>query len=67
MVLSFCVATVIRIFFLRTMDFNALYSALSSFWSVYVISSFAVFVFLLWKSLIACWAIFVYFPLVEIS
>ena len=30
-------------------------------------SSFAVFIFLFWNSFIACWPIFVYFPLFGIS
>ena len=67
MILSFCVVTFTSIFFLRIRDFNALYSALSSFSSVYAMSSFAVFIFLFWKSVIAWCAIFVYFPLVGIS
>jgi len=66
-ILSFCVVTFTSIFFLRIRDFNALYSALSSFSSVYAMSSFAVFIFLFWKSVIAWCAIFVYFPLVGIS
>lgn len=55
------------IFFLLIRDLSELYSALNSFSSVYVMSSFANFTFLFWKSSIACWAIFVYFPLVGIS
>lgn len=66
-ILSLCITILTGIFCLRVKDFSALYNALSSCSFVYVMSSFAVSMFLFWKSSIACSPIFVYFPLVGIS